>query len=76
MTKPTHNHNSLWNDLPIDERKRLMPYQMESQILHIWQCKQKAIDAHKAHMKQLDDWMENIKRDLDSVSRQGERGVD
>ena len=69
MKRPPNDHDSLWNDLPIDERKRLMPYQMESQILHIWQCKQKAIQAHKAHMRQLDDWMANIKRELDKLNR-------
>jgi len=69
MKRPPNDYDSLWNDLPIDERKRLMPHQMESQILHIWQCKQKAIQAHKAHMRQLDDWMENIKRDLDRLNR-------
>lgn len=62
---PTNDHTHLWNDLPFEERKRLMPHAMESQILHIWQCKQKAIDAHKAHMKQLDEWMASIRSDLD-----------
>jgi hypothetical protein len=69
MKRPPNEHDSLWNDLTIDERKRLMPHQMESQILHIWQCKQKAIQAHKAHMRQLDDWMANIKRELDRLNR-------
>ncbi len=64
MNRPPNDHDSLWNDLPVDERKRLMPHQMESQILHIWQCKQKAIAAHKKHMKELDDWMANIEADL------------
>lgn len=72
MKMPSNNHSSLWNDLSIDERKRLMPYQMETQILHIWQCKQKAIQAHKEHMKQLDDWMANIKQDLDKLNKKGE----
>ncbi len=69
MKRPTNDHDSLWNDLPIDERKRLMPHQMESQILHIWQCKQKAIKAHKQHMKELDEWIISIKQGLDRINR-------
>ena len=67
MKRPPKEHDNLWNDLPIEERKRLMPHAMESQLLHIWQCKQKAIEAHKQHMKTLDDWMANIKRELDKI---------
>jgi len=70
MKTPPKNYTHLWNDLPIDERARLMPYAMESQILHIWQCKQKAIEAHDRHMKVLDDWMENIKRELSANARE------
>jgi hypothetical protein len=67
MKTPPDNHTHLWNDMPEEERKRLLPHVMESQLLHIWQCKQKAIAAHKKHMKELDDWMVNIKRDLDKI---------
>lgn len=67
MKVPPNNHSNLWNDMPIEERSRLMPHAMESQLLHIWQCKQKAIEAHNKHMKELDDWMANIKRDLDKI---------
>lgn len=61
---PPNNFSRLWNDLPYEERKRLMPYMVESQLRDIWQCKQKAIAAHKKHMKELDDWMGNLKREL------------
>ena len=57
MNKPTNDFDCLWNDLPIEERLRLMPYMMELQKLHIWQCKQKAIEAHNKHMKELDSVM-------------------
>jgi len=67
MKTPPKKHINLWNDLPEAERHRLMPNMMETQILHIWQCKQKAIAAHKRHMKELNDWMANIKRDLDKI---------
>ena len=64
MALPTSNFNHLWNDLPFEERQRLIPHMIESQKLHIWQCKQKAIDAHEAQMKVLDDWMNNLDREL------------
>lgn len=64
MTVPTREHDHLWNDLPDDERKRLMPHMIQTQKLHIWQCKQKAIAAHKKHMKELDDWMKNLDSSL------------
>jgi len=61
---PTRNHTNLWNNLPASERKRLMPHMIESQWLHIWQVKQAAIKAHNRHMKELDEWMKNLQRDL------------
>lgn len=64
MKTPPSRYTHLWNDMLESERGRLMPHAMEMQILHIWQCKQKAIAAHKKHMKELDDWMENIKNGL------------
>lgn len=64
MTTPTKDFDHLWNDLPESERHRLMPHMIEAQKLHIWQCKQKAISSHKAHMKQLDDWMKNLDLEL------------
>lgn len=62
--EPTNNFSHLWNSLPFDERKRLMPYAVESQKLHIVQCKQKAISAHKKHMKELDEWIANLDSEL------------
>ncbi len=67
MKIPPNAHENLWNDMPKAERERLMPYVMESQLLHIWQCKQKAIESHKQHMAVLDDWMANIKKELDRM---------
>lgn len=66
MSEPTNDFSHLWNDLPYEERNRLMPYMMESQILHIWQVKQAAIRAHKQYMKELDDWIKNIENDLNA----------
>ena len=64
MIKPTRDFDHLWNDLPDEERIRLMPHMVEAQKLHIYQCKQVAIKAHRKHMKELDDWMKNLDRQL------------
>jgi len=64
MNIPTSKHTHLWNDLPADDRHRMMPHMIESQWLHIWQVKQKAIEAHNRHMKELDDWMKNLETGL------------
>lgn len=68
MSIPTNRFNNLWNDLPIEERSRLMPHMIEMQKLHVWQCKQKAITAHKAHMKQLNDLMEALDKELNGYN--------
>ena len=64
MEWPLINFSHLWNDMPFEERKRLMPHMIEAQKLHILQCKNKAIEAHKRHMKELDDWIANLDREL------------
>jgi len=68
MAKPTNDFDHLWNDLPDDERKRLMPYLVETQKLHVWQCKQKAITAHKQHMRVLDDLLRGLDYELKRYS--------
>jgi hypothetical protein len=62
MKAPTNNFSYLWNELPRSERERLMPMMIESQILHIWQCKSKAIRAHKAHMDGLNEQISNLEK--------------
>lgn len=57
-------HKKLWNELPIEERKRLMPYQIESQILHIRQCREVAVNNHKRHLRELDGWIKNLEHEL------------
>ena len=71
MTTPSNDFSHLWNDLPIEERKRLMPHMVESQLLHIWQVKQKAIDAHEGHMRELDAWMKNLEQELSTFKKIG-----
>ena len=55
-----------------------MPHMIESQKLHIWQCKQKAINAHKAHMIVLNNWLKDLDDSLirmiaDSNNKEGEK---
>ena len=64
MSESTSKFSSLWNDLPSDERARLMPHMIEAQKRHILQCKQKAIAAHRRHMKELNNWVAELDRDL------------
>ena len=59
-----NKHDKLWNDLAPEERKRLMPHQIESQILHMQQCKEVAQNNHQRHMRELNDWIKNLERDL------------
>jgi len=70
---PTGNFSHLWNDLPKEERERLMPYMVEAQFLHIWQVKQKAIASHERHMAELNDWLKNIRRDINKYKRELEQ---
>ena len=64
MITPSNDFSHLWNDMAQDERKRLLPHSIESQLLHIWQCKQVAIRAHRKHMAELDEWMLNLQKSL------------
>lgn len=66
MNEPTHDFKHLWNDMSFDERKRLMPYMIESQKLQIFQCKMKAIRAHKALMADFDDRVKLLNKELNS----------
>jgi hypothetical protein len=70
MIEPTNDFTHLWNDLPIEGREWLIPHIIESQKLHIWQCKQKAITAHKRHMKEMDDWMKRLDDKLKKIKAQ------
>ena len=61
--KQSYNH--LWNELPQAERERLMPHMLESQILHIEQCKLKAISTHKKLMKELNEQQLYLKKGVE-----------
>jgi len=54
----------LFNDLPKEERARLMPHMMESQLLHIEQVKLVLVRSHRKALKEINDWQNNIRKDL------------
>ena len=58
------DHRDLWNNLPIEERKRLMPHMIEMHILHLEQCKVKAVRHHTNHMRELNNLIKDLKKDL------------
>ena len=62
--EPTNNFSHLFNDLPADERKRLIPFLLEDEIRSIWRCKNKAIAAHKRLMKEFDEKTRRLKKEL------------
>lgn len=72
---PSNEFTHLWNDMPQEERLRLMPHMIESQILHLWQAKEAAIKAHKAHMAHLDSWIGNLNQSLKSMTRDNSKGA-
>lgn len=67
MSKPvttSASHSDLWNTLPYEERARLMPYQIQTHILHLEQAKALAVRAHRRHIQEIDDWIENCRDSL------------
>ena len=70
MVKPTSDFDHLWNYLSFNERKRLAPYMIEAHKLHVWQCKQIAIKAHKKHMADLDDLLKNLNDELQKYKKE------
>lgn len=60
---------SLWNKLPLEERLKLIPYQIEAQILHLEQAKALAVRSHRGHIAELNDWINNLKSDLNKESK-------
>jgi len=57
-------HDHLWNNMPIEERERLMPYEMANHALHLKQVRAVLVRGHKKTLAELDDWIKNIERDL------------
>lgn len=57
-------HDHIWNELPFAERKRLAPYMMETQILHLTQARMMIVRNHNRQLAELDAWIGNIQRSL------------
>jgi hypothetical protein len=57
-------HSHLWNDMPFDERKRLMPYAIETHILHLTQTRAMIVEGHRATLDRLDSQIKNLRNDL------------
>lgn len=57
--------NGIAFHLPFEERTRLMPYMIETHIRHLEQARALAIRAHRQQLKEIDDWIDNLKRDLE-----------
>lgn len=68
MTHPTATHSHLWNDLPIEERKRLMPFMIQSQINHIRQCRKEAVLAHESFLSEIDAQIVNLGNSLSKLT--------
>ena len=66
-------HEHLWNDLPFEERHRLMPYATECQIRHYKQMRQLAVRNHRRTLAEIDKWISNLESELpkSSVNSEG-----
>lgn len=68
-SEATKYFTHLWNDMPYEERSRLMPYMIESQKLHIIQTRHKAIEAHERYLRDVEAWLKNLDSDLAKYKR-------
>lgn len=64
--------NSDFNSLPLEERKKIIKYNKEQQILTIWQIVNNYKEYTSPHFrKKLLKWLENC---IDSYRRENEKG--
>tara|TARA_R100000544_G_C2225835_1_gene60614 strand:+ start:2533 stop:2736 length:204 start_codon:yes stop_codon:yes gene_type:complete len=64
-----NDYSHLWNDLPKEQRVKLMPHMIESQIMHIEQTKLKAIRHHKAFLDDCNSQIKNLKKSLSDITK-------
>ncbi len=57
-------YEHLWNDLPDEERKRLMPYEIENEIVKIQQTREMVVQGHKATLRRIDAWITSLQTSL------------
>ena len=67
MSERAHTH--LWNDMPFEERERLMPYMIECQILHLEQAKIQIKRGHRRTMDSINSHIRNLKEELARTKR-------
>jgi predicted nuclease with RNAse H fold len=58
------DHSHLWNDLTFEERKRMMPYQIELHIRHLEQARRIMVAAHRKCLADIDDVISNCRNSL------------
>lgn len=63
------DYSHLWNDLPKEQRVKLMPHMIESQIMHIEQTKLKAIRHHKTFLDDCNSQIKNLKKSLSDITK-------
>ena len=64
MREVPRDHTHLWNNLPAEERKRLHPYQIETQILCLEQARAALVRGHNETLSSLDNWITELKNHL------------
>lgn len=64
------NHSHLWNDLPFEERSRLMPYMIQIHIRHLEQARALTVRAHRKQLREIDDLIADLKSDLEKTERE------
>lgn len=67
-----NKYSHLWNDLPYEERNRLVPHMLEAQILHLEQARATLVRGHKETLQRLDQQIYNLERELSR--RESEEG--
>lgn len=64
------SHAHLWNNLPFEERSRLMPYMIQTHIRHLEQARALAVRAHRRQLREIDDWIANLRSDLTKATKE------
>ena len=54
----------LWNDLTSEQRTSLMPYEIQTHILHLEQSKAKAVESHKKLMRDFNSHIASLTHEL------------
>lgn len=56
-----------FNSLPFENRKLFVDHSIHNHILHLEQCKDKVVRAHKKLMADYNDQIRNLKKELERV---------